>query len=451
MSVIIDGTNGVNASGGLYAQTTYGGSYTDGIVVDYVTGNGRVTVGSADGITWYNGGPSSRSQLMTINSSGNLTITGLVDATTPNIGSTGGVRVRGNATSGYAYVQYVDSTAASQWGYQVISSAGELYFTNGSNNNATAFSSASTFGFKNRLINGNFSVWQRGTSFTQAGNAGVYTADRWYEYQSASSNATISQSTDVPAGFQYSLSMAGTGISMTQRIESLNCKDLGGANVTLSFWAKNSSGSDNLQVNLYTATAGADNYATQTATNYVLSASPSGSWTYYSYTFASIPSTATNGVGIGIGRGSSGASTTLLAGIQLEKGGFPTSFDWRAYNVEFDMCRRYCEVFNSDVECGLNQGLAQVDVNNRPETALIYYPKRIAPTVTVTNPTSVSWSSMANTSFFMTSYGGTYVGTGVRGSNLFFGVSSGVTAGTLSATGYIVLQSGASIKVDAEI
>jgi hypothetical protein len=31
-------------------------TYTDGIVVDYSTGNGRISVGAADNITFYNGG-----------------------------------------------------------------------------------------------------------------------------------------------------------------------------------------------------------------------------------------------------------------------------------------------------------------------------------------------------------------------------------------------------------
>lgn len=41
---------------------------------------------------------------------------GFVDATTPNLGSTGGVRVRGNATSGVAYIQVTDSLGSTEWG-----------------------------------------------------------------------------------------------------------------------------------------------------------------------------------------------------------------------------------------------------------------------------------------------------------------------------------------------
>lgn len=41
---------------------------------------------------------------------------GFVDATTPNSGSTGGVRVRGNPTSGVAYIQVTDATGSTEWG-----------------------------------------------------------------------------------------------------------------------------------------------------------------------------------------------------------------------------------------------------------------------------------------------------------------------------------------------
>ena len=62
----------VVANNGLYSSNNYTGSYTDGIVVDYVTGNGRISVGPGDGLTIYNGGVANTT-LVTLNSSGNLT------------------------------------------------------------------------------------------------------------------------------------------------------------------------------------------------------------------------------------------------------------------------------------------------------------------------------------------------------------------------------------------
>ena len=43
----------VLASNGVYSNGQFNGTYGDGIVVDYVTGNGRISVGSADGISFY--------------------------------------------------------------------------------------------------------------------------------------------------------------------------------------------------------------------------------------------------------------------------------------------------------------------------------------------------------------------------------------------------------------
>ena len=52
---IVSGT-AFTAANGVYSTGTYTGSYTDGIVLDYVNGNGRVSVGANDGITFYTGG-----------------------------------------------------------------------------------------------------------------------------------------------------------------------------------------------------------------------------------------------------------------------------------------------------------------------------------------------------------------------------------------------------------
>lgn len=62
------------ATAGLYSSGTYAGSYTDGIVVDYTTGTGRITVGTSDGLKIRNGGTSSPVDLVTVDSSGSVGI-----------------------------------------------------------------------------------------------------------------------------------------------------------------------------------------------------------------------------------------------------------------------------------------------------------------------------------------------------------------------------------------
>ena len=59
------------ATGGLYSKGNFGGTYTDGIVVDYTSTLGRISVGTSDGLAFYNGGVAT-TELMRLNSSGNL-------------------------------------------------------------------------------------------------------------------------------------------------------------------------------------------------------------------------------------------------------------------------------------------------------------------------------------------------------------------------------------------
>ena len=53
-----------------------------------------------------------------------VTTSSTTDATTPNSGTTGGFRLRGNGTTGNAYFQVTNSTATTQWGYATIVSTG---------------------------------------------------------------------------------------------------------------------------------------------------------------------------------------------------------------------------------------------------------------------------------------------------------------------------------------
>ena len=69
MTIILDGTKGTT-SPGLYSNSSFTDTYTDGVVVDYTTGTGRITVGSSDGFAIRNGGPSSPVNLLSQANSG---------------------------------------------------------------------------------------------------------------------------------------------------------------------------------------------------------------------------------------------------------------------------------------------------------------------------------------------------------------------------------------------
>lgn len=74
----------ITATGGYLAEGDFGNSYIDGTIVDYVTGNARITTGPADGLTIYNGGTTARSVLLALNSSGALGV-----GTSPSYGTNG--------------------------------------------------------------------------------------------------------------------------------------------------------------------------------------------------------------------------------------------------------------------------------------------------------------------------------------------------------------------------
>lgn len=62
---------------------------------------------------------------------------------------------------------------------------------------AASYSLANGRNFKNTIINGDFQVWQRGTSFAAIAT-GAYSADRWKWVNTSAGVVTIAQSTDTP-------------------------------------------------------------------------------------------------------------------------------------------------------------------------------------------------------------------------------------------------------------
>ncbi len=240
----------------------------------------------------------------------------------------------------------------------------------------------SKYSRKNAIINGDFNVWQRGTSFAAVAS-GAYTADRWVYGKLGSSAAhTVSRSTDVPtvaqAGRLYNYSILidcttadaavaiGDVIAFQQSVEGYNWLPLAQRALILSFWVKatktgtycvafRNSGADRSYVGEYTV----DTTATWEKKTIAVSASPSaGTWEY------------ATGVGITIGfalicgttfQTTAGAWQTgnflgtanqvnacdnvandfRITGVQLEVGSAATEFEYRTYADELKLCQRY--------------------------------------------------------------------------------------------------------------
>jgi hypothetical protein len=241
-------------------------------------------------------------------------------------------------------------------------------------------------GFKNRIINGAMVIAQRGTSaVTVNSNAGsnFYAVDRFFgQGQNTDGVFTMQQSSTSPAGFSNSLvvtvttadaSLGATQVyQVVQPIEAYNTNDLAwgtasASAVTLSFWVR-SSVTGTFGGSLFNSTANRSypfSYTISSANTFeqksiTIAGDTSGTWA------------GTNGVGIyvifglGIGStysGTAGAwaatqynsatgATNLMAtngatwyvtGVQLEKGSTATSFDYRPYGTELQLCQRYFE------------------------------------------------------------------------------------------------------------
>ena len=100
--------NSVFAGQGSLTAGQFLGNYSDGVVVDYVSPNGRISVGPSDNLIFYSGGPAT-TQTLSIGSTGVLTATGNIvgasgttstSSTTGAIVAVGGVGVSGNLNVG---------------------------------------------------------------------------------------------------------------------------------------------------------------------------------------------------------------------------------------------------------------------------------------------------------------------------------------------------------------
>lgn len=204
--------------------------------------------------------------------------------------------------------------------------------------------SPSTFAFKNRFINGQMFVAQRGTSGTSGAavptTAPVYPCvDRWYAYATGAT-VTVAQVAGSGAN-QYNLRATGaasvTAIGIGQRIEQNNCYDMAGSTATLSV---------NISNSLLTTVTWTASYATSADTWSAKTQIATGTFTVTStltnYSAQiSIPAAATTGIEILFTVGAQTSGTWVIGNVQLEKGLVATSFDYRAYGSELNLCYRY--------------------------------------------------------------------------------------------------------------
>lgn len=220
--------------------------------------------------------------------------------------------------------------------------------------------------FRNKIINGGFDIWQRGTSQTSNGYG---SDDRWNNANSGSTKTASQQTftvgqTDVPNNPRYwartvvtSVAGASNYCLKYQSIE--NVATLSGQTATLSFWAK-ADASKNMAVEFYQGFGTGGSPSTVVSGIGVTTCALTTSWKYFTVT-VSIPSISGKTLGTNndhslsvnfwFDAGSSFNSRTNslgqqsgtfdIAQVQLEQGLSATPFEQRPIGMEEALCQRY--------------------------------------------------------------------------------------------------------------
>jgi len=213
-------------------------------------------------------------------------------------------------------------------------------------------SQSMNLGMRNRIINGNMAINQRGTT---SGITSGYFVDRW-TLSGCSTSATLTSS--LPTGFSSGISInatSGNPIAI-QKIEAKNCSDLSGRNVTLSFYAKNLSNATTLYASLAYATA-SDNFGSTTTISEQNLGTLTSDWVRYTYTWTNLASGVLNGLALNLLCAGTGTFSMGITGVQLEVGNAPTPFEFRHFGTELQLCQRYYQQTNSFTGVGASASL----------------------------------------------------------------------------------------------
>ena len=287
--------------------------------------------------------------------------------------------------------------------------------------NVSAINNGPLAGMRNAIINGNFDIWQRGTSFTLA----EYGADRWLNASVGSTHTATRQAftlgqTAVPGEPTYfcrTVVVTSSGASnyaiLVQRIEDV--RTFVGQQVTVSFWAKVDS-TKNIAVELgQDFGTGGSSPSAQVRAIGTTKVSIGTSWQKVTVT-ATVPSISGKTLGT---NGDSYLALTLwfdagsdwntstdslgqqsgtfdIAQVQVEPGPVATPFERRPIGTELALCQRYYERMQP------RNSICYFQAGN---SAHIYVPwkviKRTTPSIAFLNTTSnkIVFGSSGSTTF----------------------------------------------------
>ncbi len=201
-------------------------------------------------------------------------------------------------------------------------------------------------GARNRLINGRFEIWQRGTTILCPTDQTSFAADRWQVWSAGAPSTASMITSGLPKGVISAMCLtaggAVTSAAVSQTLEQFVVADLAGERVTLSGWVK-ASRSFGLGVNLY-AYAVADQSSSRTNVGWMSLGTVGPGWTWVQQSFV-LPMGFAFGGQVEFSLGALAPGDIVgLAAFQLEAGGQATPRQVRLPGAELELCRRYYQL-----------------------------------------------------------------------------------------------------------
>jgi hypothetical protein len=315
---------------------------------------------------------------------------------------------------------------------------------------------------KNHIINGDFGIWQRGTSISLTNNTTAYTCDRFYIYTSFSAgSSTVSRQTFTPgaapvSGYEgkyfarFTAGSTATYFEFGQRMEDV--QTLAGQTATVSFWAKASattSVSGTLVQNFGSGgsspvSIGAGSYSfttswqrfTTTVNVTSISGKTLGSSSFLSFIFA--------------GNSLTGSQTIDFWGVQIEAGSTATAFQTATGTIQGELaaCQRYYWRNSPGIAYGY------FSTGNPSNSTTLVRAVIQHPVLMRTTPTSVDYSSNLGVQDGSTIYSVSAISLNTDGTNNFTSVINATSSGLTAQRAYVLLSNNSTstyIGINAEL
>ena len=271
---------------------------------------------------------------------------------------------------------------------------------------------------RNKVINGSFDIWQRGTSFASVSGAynTAYTADRWWLVDDSVGTVNVTRQDISTLGMNSIYCLRAERSAGTNRwvigtnLETITTKELFGKTIIFSCKARKGSAlTSDITVTVATQNQEGKFGAVVDGGNLVITNSSMNTSTFTTFTYSyAIPANSTSsGFKIEFSATQAGATNAYfeIAEVQVEIGSVATPFERRLYGQELMLCQRYYQKtydIGTALGTGTNTGAISLFYNTTFGAAAAFRfmaEMRAAPTMVgyATNGTINQWSIMGGT------------------------------------------------------